>query len=376
MVLKVLRRTWAEISKGALIQNFKEIKKRAGGARIFAVVKADAYGHGAALVAPLLEQNGADGFAVSNIKEALLLREYDIKKPILILGYTPEDWAKELAQNGIAQCVYSYEQAKRLSAAAKSAGVTVKIHLKLDTGMGRIGFDLRDSSLQGINDAIAAAGLECLDPEGVFTHFAAADSDAPFDTEATKAQYERFSAGVQAIKEAGYAIETVHCDNSAALCRGKYTCGAVRPGIILYGLKPDAGFDTGLDLRPAMTLKSVVSFVKTVKAGATVSYGMTFKAKKDMRIATVAAGYADGYPRLLSNKGEVLVRGRRAKVVGRICMDQFMVDVSDIEGVTPGDEVILFGGDIPVDEVARLCGTINYEIVCGVGQRVERILTD
>ncbi|MBO7519636.1 MAG: alanine racemase [Clostridia bacterium] len=374
--MEFLHRTWAEISKSALINNLKEIKKVAGGADICAVVKADAYGHSARLLAPVLEQNGADSFAVSNIEEALFLRKNGIDKPILILGYTPPTLAKDLADNNISQCVYSLEYGKALSENAKSAGVNVKIHIKLDTGMARIGFDLRDNSLCGTDGAIKAASLDNLIFKGVFTHFAAADSADKEDVAFTESQYDRFIKGIEKIKAAGLTPEIIHCDNSAALSGGKYQHSMVRPGIILYGLKPDRDFDINLNLIPVMTVKSVVSLVKTVKAGTPVSYGMTFKADRDMKIATVAAGYADGYPRKLSGKGEVLLHGKKAKIIGRICMDQFIIDVSDIKDVKMGDEVVLFGRDLPVDDIAALCDTINYEIVCGISPRVPRILAD
>ena len=371
-----LHRTWAEISKSALLNNLNEIRKCVSGARICAVVKADAYGHSADLLAPLLEENNVEYFAVSNIEEALSLRRAGIKKPVLILGYTPANLAKELSQNGISQCVYSLDYAKKLSENAEKSGVDVKVHIKLDTGMARLGFDLRDESLCGIDEAISACGLKNLYLEGVFTHFAAADSDEKSNVDFTESQYARFISGVEKIRSAGLDPEIIHCDNSAALSGKKHNLGMVRPGIILYGLTPDRAFDTHLNLTPVMTVKSVVSLVKTVKAGTPVSYGMTYKPDRDIKIATVAAGYADGYPRKLSNKGEVLLHGKRAKIIGRICMDQLIIDVSGIENVKMGDEVTLFGKDLPVDEIAGLADTINYEIVCGIAPRVPRILVD
>ena len=372
--MEFLHRTWAEISKSALIHNLEQIKNRAAGAEIMAVVKADAYGHGAGLAAPVLEACGAERFAVSNIDEAVALRTIGIKKPILILGYTPVEYAGDLCKYDIAQCVYSRGYASLLSQAAKDAGVKVKVHIKFDTGMSRLGFDLRDDALSGADDAVFSAKLPGFYVEGAFTHFAAADSDKREFEAFTAGQYSRFMAGVEKLRAAGITPEYLHCDNSAALCGGKHTLDIVRPGIILYGLKPDKDFNTGLDLKPVMTLKSVVSFVKTVKRGTCISYGMTYTANKDMKIATIAAGYADGYPRVASNKAEVLIRGKRAKIVGRVCMDQLIVDVSGIEGAQMGDEVTLFGNEISVDEIADICGTINYEIVCGIAPRVPRVL--
>ena len=371
-----LHRTWAEIDTNALENNYREIRKKIGDAKMMAVVKANAYGHGANIVAPLLQSLGADCFAVSNIEEALSLREFGINTPILILGYTPESLVRTLAENSISQCVYSPDYARALSENAQKAGVTLSVHLKLDTGMSRLGFDFRDENENEKEAMLLAARLPCFNTEGVFTHFAAADSDGKGATDYTKAQYTRFLDGVNLLNRAGIHPEYVHCDNSAAICREKYIFNTVRPGIILYGLTPDRDFDTKMNLSPAMTLKSVVSFVKTVTAGTPVSYGMTYTAPRDMKIATVAAGYADGYPRKLSSTGEVLIGGMRAKIVGRVCMDQLMVDVSDIKDVKMGDEVILFGKELSVDEIAEKCDTINYETVCGIAPRVPRIKAD
>ena len=241
--MNFLRRTWAEISKSALINNISEIKKNTGGAGICAVVKADAYGHSADIVAPLLEQNGAGFFAVSNIEEALSLRISGIKKPILILGYTPANYVETLAQNDISQCVYSAEYARLLSEYADEAEVTVKAHLKIDTGMSRLGFDFRTDKNFDTAGLIEAAKNEAFCIEGVFTHFAAADSDEPHNTDFTRKQYERFTCAIEALKSAGITPKYIHCDNSAAICRNKYQFSLVRPGIILYGLSPDTRYD-------------------------------------------------------------------------------------------------------------------------------------
>ena len=376
LILDYLHRTWAEISLSALENNFKEIKRRAKGAKIMAVVKANAYGHGADIVAPFLEKLGADAFAVSNIDEAISLRKCGITAPVLILGYTPANLAETLSANNISQCVYSLEYARHLSDCASKADADINIHLKLDTGMSRLGFDFRGDCDCEAQDLLLAAKLPHLNTEGVFTHFAAADSDDGGCVKFTEAQHERFLKGVDFLRENGICPEYIHCDNSAAICREKYTFNTVRPGIILYGLSPDRDFDPDMKLIPVMTLKSVVSFVKTVKKGTPVSYGMTYTAPRDMKIATVAAGYADGYPRKLSNTGELLVCGRRVKVTGRVCMDQLMIDVNGIGDIKTGDEVILFGKDLSVDEIAEKCGTISYETVCGIAPRVPRIAVE
>ena len=370
---KFLRRTWAEIDTDALIHNFKIIKSTAKVA-VCAVVKANAYGHGVDIVAPLLQEAGADFFAVSNIEEAVELRELNITKPILILGYTPCEYARELAKHDISQCVYSLEYAKELSCEAVQDGVNVKIHLKLDTGMSRIGFDCRDDNLRGINDAVKAARLDGFTIEGVFTHFAAADRNVTQEDGFTDMQYNRFSNAVNLLKQGGIKPKICHCCNSAALCLdSEKHFDMCRAGIILYGLTPSSDLKLPQDFIPVMDFKSVVSLVKEIHAGDTVSYGRTFKTQKDMKIATVSCGYADGYPRLLSNKGYVLINGQRANIVGRVCMDQFCIDVTDIPNVNLGDEVLLWGKDLPVEQFADMIGTINYEMVCGVSSRVKRI---
>ncbi len=375
--MEFLHRTWAEINLSAVRHNFEIIKKAARDCKIIAVVKADCYGHSAKDIAPVLQQCGADYFAVSNIEEALSLRSYGIDLPILILGYTPAGYAKTLYDNNISQCVYSSEYASELSGAAVDAGVKIKIHIKLDTGMSRLGFDCRSGALCGIGNAINAAKAEGFLPEGVFTHFAVSDRAAADDDGFTDEQFGRFTAACDEFKSAGLNPEICHCCNSAALLQDsdKQLTGC-RPGIILYGLTPadDMPFDEGFI--PVMTLKSVVSMVKKIHKGDTVNYGRTFKAERDMTVATVTAGYADGYPRLLSNRGYVLIGGKRAPIIGRICMDQFSVDVSALPDVKMGDEVILFGKDLPVEEIAKMADTINYEIVCGVSPRVPRIILD
>lgn len=372
--MEFLHRTWAEIDLNALEHNFDIIKSKAGKSRIMAVVKADAYGHSARNIAPLLERRGADAFAVSNIEEAITLRGCGITKPILILGYTPVGMVSQLYLNDITQCVYSSEYAEALSASAVKNGITVKIHIKLDTGMGRIGFDCRDASLSGIADAAKAAKLPGFVFDGVFTHFAVSDRTPSSEDGFTNEQYLRFTAAVERLKSEGLSPRVCHCCNSAAFCLdGDKHLDMCRTGIILYGLTPSSELKLKEDFIPVMTVKSVVSMVKEIKAGTTVNYGRSFKADRDMKIATIAAGYADGYPRLLSNKGFVLINGKRVPIIGRICMDQLSVDVTDLQDVKQGDEVELFGKSLPVEELADICKTINYEIVCGISPRVPRI---
>ena len=370
-----LHRTWAEIDINALIHNFNIIRSEAESSLIMPVVKADAYGHGAKDIAPVLEGMGADYFAVSNIEEAVSLREYGITKPILILGYTPTSLATKLFNHNITQCVYSTEYAKELSRQAVSDNIKIKIHIKLDTGMGRLGFDCRDNTLSGIEDAISSARLDGFIFEGIFTHFASSDRTPDEEDGFTGEQYNRFVSAIDKFKASDLHPQICHCCNSAAfsLDNDKHL-SLSRPGIILYGLTPSSKLKLKEKFIPVMTVKSVVSMVKEINSGDTVSYGRTFKASKKMRIATVACGYADGYPRALSNKGYVMIKGKKAPIIGRVCMDQLSVDISDIEDVNFGDEVIIFGKEFPVEELADLCGTINYEIVCGISPRVPRII--
>lgn len=373
--MNFLHRTWAEIDIDALEHNFKILKDCANGTKIMAVVKANAYGHSATDIAPILENCGADCFAVSNIEEALSLRECGIEKPVLILGYTPVDKAVILAKNNISQCVYSEEYANELSDFATKENIKIKVHIKLDTGMSRIGFDCRTDSLCGISQAVSCAKLDGFLIEGVFTHFADADRTPQSDDGFTDRQYNRFAKAVDILKDNGINPPLIHCCNSAGflLDQDKHL-SLSRIGIALYGLSPSSDLELGQALIPVMTVKSVVSMVKEIDVGDTVNYGRTFKAERPMKIATVAAGYADGYPRLLSNKGYVLINGKKASIVGRICMDQMCVDVTDIPEAKMGDEVILFGKELSVDILADLIGTINYEIVCGISPRVPRVI--
>lgn len=372
--MELLKRTWAEIDTTALKHNFNLLKTHTANSKLMAVVKADAYGHSSDVVAPVLEECGADYFAVSNIEEALSLRACGIKKPILILGYTPTSAVKTLIDNDISQCVYSALYAKELSDNALALNTKIKVHIKLDTGMSRIGFDCRTDTLCGIKEALLAAKLDGFIVEGVFTHFAVADRNCQTEDGFTDQQFSRFEKAVEFLQENGVNPPLKSCCNSAGFLKDcdKHLSYS-RIGIALYGLSPDKNFDSNLPLIPVMTLKSVVSQVKEINKGDTVNYGRTFKAQKKMKIATISAGYADGYPRLLSNQGYVLINGKKANIVGRICMDQMCVDVTEVEAKM-GDEVILFGKDLSVDILADIANTINYEIVCGISSRVPRFI--
>ena len=375
-----VKRTWAEISLDAIAHNYQQIAAQVGGrAKLCCVIKADGYGHGAEELSGIYEKLGADFFAVSNIDEGIEIRSSGVKLPILILGYTPVRDAQRLAQYNISQAVFSLDYAKALSAQCAEYGCVCKIHIKCDTGMSRIGFMCQafprdDASVDEICEACALTNLQ---PEGLFTHFCVSDESAE-GRDFTRKQFENFTHVRDALEERGLHIPIVHCSNSGAIEDYAATyCDMVRAGIILYGLAPSPKLSGKLDLQPAMTLKTTVAYVKTLRAGADISYGRTFTAERDMKIATVPIGYADGFVRQNARDGYMLVNGRRAKIVGRICMDQTMLDVTGIEDVKVGDEVIVFGtgehGEPTADTLARNTDTINYEVVCLVGKRVPRI---
>lgn len=375
---EIQRRTWAEINLDTIEENFNHVKSLTK-AQICCVVKADAYGHGATFLAKKYEELGADFFAVSNIEEAIQLRRSDIKTPILVLGYTPVVDVEILAENNISQCVYSIDYAKALSKAADENDVSVNIHVKVDTGMSRLGFyyqDLGDD--KALKEIVEVCHLKNLVPEGIFTHFAVSDEGEKGNI-FTMSQYGYFKELVESLLMEDIYFPYKHCANSAAIEDFPMShLDMVRAGIILYGLEPSEKIRHGGKIKPAMELKSIVSHVKTINKGATVSYGRAFTAEKEMRIATVPIGYADGYSRIFSTRGgEILISGKRCKILGRICMDQLMVDISHVENVKIGDVVTIIGKDgdefVGADELAKLRDTINYEIVCDIGARVPRV---
>lgn len=371
---KILKRTWAEIDLDRLLHNRTVIAQALHpGAKMMAVVKADAYGHGAVTVAKTLRDAGAAYFAVSNLEEALQLRAAGITQPILILSYTPPEQAATLARYHITQTVICPTHAEALSAAATAAQVTLSVHFKLDTGMSRVGFvhQFADDREKAANEIASACALPGIVPEGIFTHFATADEQ---DDSMTRLQFERFMQTVDDLADKGIRFTFKHCCNSAATERfPEMHLDLVRPGIILYGLAPDDSWMRKLlPLKPVMQLKTAVSMVKTIPAGTTVSYGATFTAEKDMQIATVPIGYADGYPRSMAGKAHMLINGSPAPVIGRVCMDQCMLDVTGLN-VAPGDIVTVFGDGLSVDTYAAWMGTINYEAVCLIGKRVPRV---
>lgn len=367
-------RVYAAIDLDAVCHNISEIKKLVGpDTKIMPVIKADGYGHGAVPVAKALNKIGVDGFAVAIIEEGIALRKQGITKPILILGYTSEYQYASLIQHEIEQTVFSYEMAEAISKFAVTMKKEARIHIKVDTGMNRIGFKPTEESVGQVQRIQKLPNIKI---QGIFTHFACADEE-----DKTSARYQKklFDQFVSKIEEKGIEIPVKHVSNSAAImdlreCR----MDMVRSGIITYGLYPSEEVDkSAIDLKPALSLISHVIHVKEVGPGEGVSYGSTFVTDRKTRIATIPVGYADGYPRALSSRGRVIIRGQYAPIIGRICMDQFMVDVTDIEGVSVMDRVTLVGTDgdknITVEEAADLAGSFNYEFVCGIGKRVPRV---
>ncbi|WP_418815601.1 alanine racemase [Ruminococcus bromii] len=378
--MNMVKRTWAEISLNAIEHNYNVIRNKvADDTKVCCVIKADGYGHGAVELSQVYEKLGADFFAVSNIDEGIEIRKSGSKLPIVILGYTPVSEAKNLAEYDISQAVFSLEYAKELSEKCVEEDCICKMHIKVDSGMSRIGFMCQEFPRDeySIEEICEACCLPNLEVEGLFTHFCVSDEDAE-GREFTNKQYENFIHVRDSLKKRGVDISVVHCSNSGAIEDYPETCcDMVRAGIILYGLAPSSKLADRLDLVPAMTLKTVVAFVKEVQKGATISYGRTFTADRKMKIATVPIGYADGFIRQNAKDGYMMVNGKKTKIVGRICMDQTMLDVTDIEDVKTGDEVVVFGtgenGEPTADSLAENTGTINYETVCLVGKRVPRI---
>ncbi len=374
-----LHRTWAEVNLDALRENVQAIRRMLKpGCRLMGIVKADAYGHGAVDVARELQQAGADWFGISNLEEAIQLRQAEIDRPILVISHTPAEEAERLARYEVTQTVLSSEYGEALSLQAQKLGVTLPIHIKVDTGMSRVGFFCHEEDqVAAVAARIAAVcRLPGLRAEGIFTHFASADEEE--DGGFTRRQFGLFLAVIEALKKQGIEFPLRHCCNSAATLRfPEMQLDMVRPGIILYGLLPDGWMRErfGAALRPVMTLKTAVTQVKTVPAGTTFSYNRTYTAPQTMRVATVPIGYGDGYCRSLSNRGEMQIGDRLAPVVGRICMDQCLLDVTDLPQVEVGTEVTVFGADarLTADDVAAWMNSINYEILCLLSKRIPRL---
>lgn len=365
-------RTWAEIDLAALLHNYNIAKRH--GKKVMCVIKADAYGHGAVPCGRFLEAHGADAFAVACLQEAIALREGGIKAPILVLGHTEAEYAALIAKNDITQTLVDESAAREFSAAAKAAGVTVKAHIKLDTGMSRAGL-LAQGEENGMEAAYAAERIihmENINVVGMYTHFSVADT--PSEDAYTAWQLENYMRVYNYLCEKGIRPETCHTSNSACiLAHPETVIDMVREGVMLYGMYPDSVPQEG-ELKPVMTLKTRVSQVRDLPAGTTVSYGRTFKGEKPFRTAVMLAGYADGYNRRMSNNTTVTINGKRYPQVGRICMDMCMADITGADDIKRGDEVTLVGGDsITWEEAAQKVGTINYELTCLVTARSRRI---
>lgn len=358
-------RAWAEISLDHLSHNYLQAKKLAGGCPVMAVIKADAYGCGAVEAGKSLAAEGCPYFAVATIDEAVQLRKGGIAQPILILGYTNPMQAAELLRWDLTQTVFSEDYARTLAKALDGSTKPLRIHVKVDSGMGRIGFKYAD-------EIIKACKKGCFDCEGVFTHFAVADEDADAYT---KKQFDFFCSVIREAEQKGLSFSIRHCCNSAALIRyPEMGLDMVRGGIMLYGQYPSPLCKKGADLKTVMVFKSRVAHLKTVQQGESVSYGRKYVAPGERVIATIPVGYADGYLRLLGRKGAyVLINGEKAPVTGTVCMDQMMVDVTGISDIKLGQEVILFGEEPALEEIARLADTISYELLCNVGRRVPRL---
>lgn len=366
---ELLRRSWVEINLTQIQKNFKIYQANISPtASVMAVVKADAYGHGDVEVARTLQQDGVNLWAVSNVEEACKLRDNGILGEILILGYTPIDFLGTVAENGITQAIISEEYAE----AVLKANIKVKCQFAIDTGMNRIGLnaDEPEKCIKIIRDF-----AEFNNVDGIFTHLCVADSSDKNCKEFTKGQIGKFEAIADGLTDLN--MNHIHCMNSAGgLWHTTKYNSIARLGIILYGLKPDYSNVLPIGIKPALQWKSVISMVKSVNSGETIGYGCTFKTSKPMRIATVPTGYADGYNRMLSNKGHVIINGETAPIVGRICMDQFMIDVTDIPNVEMGTEVFLLSEKYNADDMANDIGTIGYEVVCDISKRVPRLYVE
>lgn len=375
IIMEKCNRVKAVISLDAVEENFRQMRKNiASDTKMIAVIKANAYGHGAVQIAHMIE--GYDyiwGFAVATAEEAIALRKAGITKPVLILGIVFEEFYPELVSYDLRPAVCEYQEAAKLSAEAVSQGKTIHIHLALDTGMTRIGFADEPSSVEEIKKIAALPGLEI---EGMFTHFARADE---YDRSPAMVQLKRYLDFCSLLSEAGIEIPLRHCSNSAGIIRiPEANLSIVRAGITIYGIYPSTQVERDIvKLSPVLELKSHITYVKDVLPGTAISYGGTYVADRKLRVATVPVGYADGYPRQLSGKGWVLVHGKKAPILGRVCMDQFMIDVTEIPDVKKGDQVTLIGRDgdefISIEEMGDLSGRFSYEFACEISDRVPRV---
>lgn len=366
-------RVKANISLDAIHHNLQQVKNKISkSSSLMAVIKADGYGHGAGMIAKYCD-DVIDSYAVAIVEEGIALRQEGFTKPILLLGYTHHSQYGKLIDYNLIPAIFSYEMAKPLSDLAVELEKTVKIHIKLDTGMSRIGFDDSDKSVEEI---VKISNLPNIEIDGMFSHLARADET---DKSYAQAQFERYMTFTKKLESKGVKIPNRHISNSAAIMElSEMNLEIVRSGIITYGLYPSEEVDKNeLDIIPAMELKTHISYIKTLPKGVAVGYGGTYITKDETVVATIPIGYADGYPRSLSNKGEVLIKSKRAPIIGRVCMDQLMVDVTHIDNPVVGDTVTLMGRDgeefLSCEELADKAGSFNYEFVCDVSKRVPRV---
>ena len=368
-----LKRTWAEVNLDHLTHNFETIRKQVGqGAKLLGVVKADAYGHGAVRVAKHLEKIGADYLAVSNIDECEELRVNGVTLPILMLGFTPADQVERILKNDMTQALPNLAIAEAYSAAAVRACKRMKVHIKLDTGMGRLGFQCDEAHFdESLRDILQILALPGLDVEGVFTHFCVSDEAVEDCVVFTNIQHDRFLRMIDAVETQGhFKFRLHHCCNAGGIASyPEWAWDMVRCGIILYG---SGDLAEKMGMKPVMSLKTRVATIKDFDAGEPISYGRTYFTQRHSRIAVLPIGYADGLHRALSNQIEVLTPYGRAKQVGRICMDMCMIDVTDLPQLKVGDEIEVFGEHELIETAAKQCGTISYELLCAVSKRVPR----
>ena len=370
------KRCWAEVSPENLLHNYHALRAAIPeGCRFLGVVKADAYGHGAVQAATLLEKAGADYLAVACLDEALEVRGAGVKMPLLILGHTEAKYTRTLIENNITQAVTGLSEAEGFSAAAQSFGGTLKVHMAVDTGMSRLGFLCTGGSFdQGVAELVRASVLPNLNAEGVFTHFAVSDEPGEENERYTREQFRVFVAAIDAASALGARFKIRHCANSGAVLHyPEMALDMVRPGLLLYGYGDEEG---KLGLRPCMRLLSRVLTIKTYAPGTTVSYGRRYTTQRQTRMGVLGIGYADGLPRLCSNKISLAFPGGMAPQCGSICMDMCMVDLTDLPQVQPGDEAEIFGSNADLNALSRAAQTIPYELLCSVSKRVPRVLKD
>jgi alanine racemase len=375
-MLNKIRPSWAEIDLDALRNNVREVKRISKGKEVIATIKADGYGHGAIDIYKTMLEEGVSRFAVAVITEAIELRKAGVEIPIIILGFTPREFYDEVIDFDIEQTIYSYEDAKILSDKAVKKDRLAKIHIAVDTGMGRIGFLPTREQAKEVHRITKLEGVKVV---GIFTHFATADEK---DKSYANLQIKRFNEFNVYLEELGVTIYFKHVSNSAAIIDfSSLPYGGVRAGIMLYGYYPSNYVNkNSVNLKPVMSLKSRIIHVKKIREGDYVSYGRLYRAPRESLIGTLPIGYADGFSRLLTGKAKAIINGKIVPIVGRICMDQCMVDVTDVPNIKVGDEVILMGKDdrdnvITADDIAIAIGTINYEVVCNISKRVPRVYT-